>query len=366
MAKLSQDSTVTLSNGVKMPMLGFSIEEIAKKSYNIRTQTELLLEAIDAGFRYFDTAEDHGGLRALGEAVKQSGIPRSEFFISSKMRLDEMLDGRFVQAFEETLLQLDMEYLDLYSIHWPGCVTIDFPKRVAYIDAFCGREISKTENGDSDGLIQLYQKGMMKAIGVCNLEVHHMEKLLASEKCTIKPMINQSHFHPLHAAVELRDYCMKNGIVFGGLFEENELVTPTKPRMTTDVNRGGLLYQIDEDHIRANYSVRVPEGFFLDRTSEMAPCPYDYSKNPRREKGFFDDCDAITKIAEKYGKTNNQVITRWSLQHGVVTTVKAFLPEQMRSEICVFDFELAEEDMKKIDQFNIGMRFGYHPDYIDF
>lgn len=366
MSKLSPNSTVILSNGVEMPVLGFSIEEIAKKSFNIRTQTELILEAIDAGFRYFDTAEDHGGLRALGAAVKKSGIPREEFFIASKMRLDEMVDGRFVQSFEETLLQLDMDYLDLYSIHWPGCVTIDFPKRVAYVDAFCGREISKTENGDAEGLIQLYQKGMMRAIGVCNFEVHHMEKLFNSGKCTIKPMVNQSHFQPLHAAVELREYCAKNGIAFGGLFEENELLAPTKPRMATDVNRAGLLYQIDEDHLRANYSVRIPEGFFLSRTSEMAPCPYDYSKNPRRDKGFFDDCDAISRIAEKYGKTNNQVVTRWSLQHDVITTVKAFLPKQIKSEINVFDFELAEDDMKTIDQFNIGMRFGYHPDYIDF
>ncbi len=90
------------------------------------------------------------------------------------------------------------------------------------------------------------------------------------------------------------------------------------------------------------------------------------SKNPRREKGFFDDCEGITKIARKYGKTNGQVVSRWSMQHGVVTTVKAFLPDQIRSEYNVFDFVLSDEDMRIIDGFNIGMRFGYHPDYIDF
>lgn len=363
MSKLSAASTVSLANGIEMPVLGFSIEEIAKKSYNIQSQAELILEAIEAGFRYFDTAEDHGGLRALGKAIRMSGIPREEFFISSKMRLDEMLDGRFHQALDETLLQLEMEYLDLYSLHWPGYITIDWPKRIAFIDAYCGREISKTENGDAEGLIQFYKKGLVRAIGVCNLEIHHMEELMNTPKCTITPMVNQSHFHPLHASVELREYCKAHGIIFGGLFEENELYVQTKPRMATDVNRAGLLFQMDEDHVRANYAVRLqPER----RSDEYTQNPYDAGKNPRRNKGFFDDCDGITRIANKYGKSNNQVVTRWSMQHGVVTTVKGFLPEQIRAEFEVFDFALSDEDMKVIDQFNIGMRFGYHPDYIDF
>ena len=363
MAKLSPDTTITLANGVEMPILGFSIEDIAKKSYNIRTQSDLILEAIKAGFRYFDTAEDHGGLRALGAAVKKSGIPREEFFISTKMRLDEMSDGRFYQAIDETLLELDMDYLDLYSIHWPGYITIDWPKRIAFIDAFCGREISKTENGDADGLIQFYQTGLTRAIGVCNFEIHHMEELLKTDKCTVKPMINQCHFHPLHASLKLREYCKENDIVFGGLFEENELIQPTKPRMATDVNRAGLLYQTSKEHVQANYAVRLaPER----RSSELKERPYDYTKNPRRKKGFFDDCDGITEIAQKYGKTNNQVVTRWSMQSGVITTVKAFLPEQIKSEYNVFDFALSDEDMEAMNRFNIGMRFGYHPDYIDF
>jgi diketogulonate reductase-like aldo/keto reductase len=363
MNNLSPASAITLANGVKIPVLGFSIEEIAKKSYNIRTQTELILEAIQAGFRYFDTAEDHGGLRALGRAIKMSGIPREEFFISSKMRLDEMVDGRFNQAIDETLLQLEMDYLDLYCIHWPGYLATDWPQKIAFIDAYCGREIKKTDNGDTDGLIQFYQKGLARAVGVCNLEIHHMEELLGSPKCTVKPMINQSHFHPLHACTELREYCEKQEIAFGGLFEENELYVQTKPRMCTDVNRFGLLYQTDEDHIKANYAVRIDPK---RRSSEFTQNPNDLSKNPRREKGFFDDCEGITKIARKYGKTNGQVVSRWSMQHGVVTTVKAFLPDQIRSEYNVFDFVLSDEDMRIIDGFNIGMRFGYHPDYIDF
>lgn len=364
MNKLSAVSTKTLSNGVEMPMLGFSIEDIATKSYNIQTQAELILAAIKAGFRYFDTAESTGGLRALGKAIKMSGIPRNEFFISSKMRLDELMDGRFAQALDESLLQLDTNYLDLYSIHWPGYLHIDWPKKVAYIDAYCGCERAKTDNGDPDGLIQMYQNGLVRSIGVCNMEIHHMKELMETEKCTIAPMVCQEHFHPLHADIEIRDFCKANKIVFGGIFEENELVQETKPRMATDVNRAGLLFQLDADHVQANRAVRIEAS---RRYTDLTQNPNNLDRNPRRMyKGFFDDCDGITKIAEKYNKTNNQVITRWSLQNGVVTIVKAFLPKQIESEIDVFDLELSDEDMNTINGFNIGMRFGYHPDYIDF
>lgn len=364
MNKLSAVSTKTLSNGVEMPMLGFSIEEIARKSYNIQTQAELILTAIKAGFRYFDTAESTGGLRALAKAIKMSGIPRKEFFISSKMRLDELMDGRFAQALDETLLELDTDYLDLYSVHWPGYLHIDWPKKIAYIDAYCGCERAKTDNGDPDGLIQMYENGLIRSIGVCNMEIHHLEELLNTEKCTVVPMVCQDHFHPMHADIKIRNYCKDKGIAFGGIFEENELVQITKPRMATDVNRAGLLFQIDEDHVAANHAVRIDP---VRRYTDLTQNPNDQEKNPRRDgKCFFDDCEGITQIAEKYGKTNNQIITRWSLQHGVITTVKAFLPKQIESEIKVFDFELSEVDMNTIDGFNIGMRFGYHPDYIDF
>lgn len=364
MEKLTPNTTITLNNGVKMPIFGYSLENIGKKSYNIKTQTELLLDAIRIGYRFFDTCEDHGGLYALARAIRKSSIARSEFFISSKMRIDEMGDGRYYQAIDETLQELETDYLDLYSIHWPLQPNRMWPKLDSYIGAYVGREISKTDNGDAEGLITFYQKGLTRAIGVCNLEVHHMEKLLNNPKCTVLPAINQSHFHPLHAATELRNYCAEKGITFGGLFEDSELSIPTKPRIHTDTNRYGLLFQTDDDHILANQKVRIDPS---RRSAEYQYDPYVRQKNPRREdKEFYDDFDELSKIAAHYGKTNTQVVTRWSLQHGVVTTVKGFLPEKMKQDYDVFDFEICEEDMKRLDMFNIGLRVGYHPDYIDF
>ena len=80
MEKLTPNTTITLNNGVKMPIFGYSLENIGKKSYNIKTQTELLLDAIRIGYRFFDTCEDHGGLYALARAIRKSSIARSEFW----------------------------------------------------------------------------------------------------------------------------------------------------------------------------------------------------------------------------------------------------------------------------------------------
>lgn len=363
MTKLNPYSTVTLSNGVEMPLFGYSLENIGTKVYNLKSQAELLLAAINTGYRYFDTAEEHGGLRALAKAIQKSGIPRSEFFISSKMRIDEMGDGRYYQAIDETLLELKTDYLDLYSIHWSLKTNRFWPDLDAYVGAYVGREIAKTDNGDSDGLISLYKMGLARAIGVCNMEVHHIEKILANPKCSVLPMVNQSHFHPLHSSPELRKFCQKHNILFGGLFENSNLSTPTKPRIYTDVNRYGLVFQTDEDHIRANDFVRIDSS---RRSANIQYDPFIRGRNPRREKDYYDDFDEITKIAGHYGKTNTQLITRWSLQHGVITTVKGLLPEKMISDFDVFDFKINTDDMDKLDSFNIGLRIGYHPDYIDF
>ncbi len=363
MTKISPRSTVRLHNGVEMPLFGYSLENIGTKVYNLKSQTELLLQAIRIGYRFFDTAEDHGGLRALAKAIRLSGIPREEFFLSSKMRIDEMGDGRYYQAIDETLLELETDHLDLYSIHWPLKTNRFWPNLDAFVGAYVGREISKTDNGDSDGLISLYQMGLTRAIGVCNMEIHHLEEIIHHPKCTVLPMVNQSHFHPLHAAPELRQYCVEHGIVFGGLFENSELSIPTKPRIYTDVNRYGLVFQTDADHIRANDFVRIDPS---RRSGQLQPDPFVRNKNPRREKDFYDDFTQITEIASHYGKTNTQLICRWSLQHGVVTTVKGLLPQKMREDFQIFDFEIDEEDMKKLDSFHIGLRIGYHPDYIDF
>ena len=96
-----------------------------------------------------------------------------------------------------------------------------------------------------------------------------------------------------------------------------------------------MVFQTDEDHIRANDFVRIDSS---RRSANIQYDPFIRGRNPRREKDYYDDFDEITKIAGHYGRTNTQLITRWSLQHRVITTVKGLLPEKMISDFDVFDF----------------------------
>ena len=363
MRPITLETVITLNNGVKMPLFGYSLENVGTKIYNIRTQTELLLKAIECGYRYFDTAESYGGLRALGKAIKKSGIPREDFFISSKMRIDEMGDGRYYQAIDETLCELELDYLDLYSIHWPLKTNRMWPELDAFVGAYVGREIKKTDNGDAEGLITLYKKGLTRAIGVCNMDIWHLEEILNNPKCTVIPQINQNQYHPLHSMPALREYCSNYGIAFGMLNENDAVHTVNKPQIYTDVNRYGAVIQRDEDHIKANEFVRMNP---VHRKTGIQPDPFDREKNPRRDHDIYEDFNEINVIASKYGKTNTQLITRWSLQNGVVTTVKGLLPQQMKADMDIFDFLIDDDDMKKLNEFNIGLRIGYNPDYIDF
>ena len=321
MEKLTLKSTIKLWNGVEMPLLGYSTEETA---YDLKTQTEIILDAIEVGLRYFDTAESYHTQRALGRAIKLSGIPRNEFFVASKISIDDIRDRKAYWAYEESLKQLDMDYCDLYSQHW----------------AFTERQMASWWK-----LEQLYDEGRVRAIGVCNHEIHHLERIRkmieAKEYTKYMPMINQSHFHPLHTCKELRDYCAAHNIAFGGLFEKDELHVMTKPRYNVESTRGGEWFEEGEN-------------------------PNDMSKNPRLKRDFCDQFDVMTEIGHRYGKTNSQVWIRWSLQHGVVTTPKTTSLQKMKEYIDVFDFSLTPEEMDRIDGMNLNYRIGYHPDYIDF
>lgn len=318
MEKLALSSTVTLSNGVKMPLLGYSSELTA---HDLKTQTEIISDAIDVGFRYFDTADSYGTQRAIGQAIKRSKIPREEFFIATKVSIDDIRDRKAYWAFEESLAQLDMEYIDLYSQHWP----------------FTERQFATWWK-----LEQIYDEGRVRAIGVCNHEIHHIERIRNNEYATNMPMVNQSHFHPEYTCPELRKYCRENQIAFGGLFENDEIYQMTKPRYFVETTRFGELF------------------------SSVDSNPNDKTKDPRRSRDFYDDVPQMTRIAKKYGKTNTQIWIRWSLQHGVITTPKTIWKEKMEEYVDVFDFELSAEEMAQIDSLNIDRRIGYHPDYIDF
>ncbi|MBN1487091.1 MAG: aldo/keto reductase [Anaerolineae bacterium] len=181
--------TVTLHNGVEMPRFGLGV-------YQTREGQEIenaVRWALEAGYRSIDTAAFYGNEAGVGKAVRESGIPREEIFITTKVwNIDQGYD-KTLAAFETSLKKLAMDYIDLYLIHWP--VRGMYPK---------------TWNA----LETIYKSGKARAIGVSNFLNYHLEAL--ANTAHIVPMVNQVEFHPYLQQVELQAYCQEHNIQVEG------------------------------------------------------------------------------------------------------------------------------------------------------
>lgn len=179
-------STVNLSNGKKMPLFGLGVF-MSKEGHEVETA---VLSALESGYRHIDTAAVYGNERGVGKAVRNSGIPRGDIFITSKVwNSDQGYETTF-DAFRESLERLDTDYIDLFLIHWP--------KGPLSLETWRAME-------------EIYASGQVKAIGVSNFLVHHLGDLLAV--CKVKPMVNQVEFHPYLQQPELQAFCKAQGIV---------------------------------------------------------------------------------------------------------------------------------------------------------
>lgn len=280
MAKNLQDK-ITLHNGVKMPWFGigvFKVEEGPELVNAVKT-------AIKHGYRSIDTAaiyrNEEGVGQGIREGMKEAGISREDLFVTSKVWNDDLGYESTITAYEASLNRLGLEYLDLYLIHWPV--------EGKYKDAWRALET-------------LYKEGRVKAIGVSNFQIHHLEDLMKDAE--IIPMVNQVEYHPRLTQKELQSFCQEHGI-------QLEAWSP--------LMQGQLL-----------------------------------------------DDQVLKEIANKYDKSIAQVILRWDLQNGVVTIPKSTKEHRIVENATVFDFELTEEDMKRIDDLNQNYRVGPDPDNFDF
>ncbi len=186
--KRNINSSVLLNNGVKIPQLGFGTALISEDEGKT---VDVLLQAIEAGYRHLDTATIYFNEESVGKAIKQSKVPREEFFITTKLWNEDMRQDRQMEAFETSLEKLQMDYVDLYMLHWP------VPQK--YIKSWKILE-------------KIYETGKARAIGVSNFT----EPLLEDLKVTtdITPAVNQCEFHPQFMRTELREYCRKRRIAF--------------------------------------------------------------------------------------------------------------------------------------------------------
>ncbi|MEK5069202.1 aldo/keto reductase [Sporosarcina sp. FSL K6-1508] len=274
-------STTTLNNGVNMPWLGlgvFKVEEGQELVDAVKT-------AISHGYRSIDTAAIYGNEVGVGQgirkALEETGIVRDDLFITSKVWNSELGYDTTIAAYEESLIKLGLDYLDLYLIHWPVAGK--------YKEAWRALET-------------LYKEGRVKAIGVSNFQIHHLEKLMKDAE--IKPMVNQVEYHPRLTQKDLQAFCQQYGI-------QLEAWSP------------------------------LMQGELLDNAE-------------------------LQEIAKKYNKSVAQIILRWDLQNGVVTIPKSTKEHRIVENASVFDFELTADDMRSIDSLNQNHRVGPDPDNFDF
>ncbi len=183
----------TLNNGVKNPCVGFGTFKAADGQ-----STEILKTAMDAGYRYFDTASFYDTEESLGRAVKEKQILREELFLTSKAWKTEMGYYEVKNAFERSLQKLQTDYLDLYLIHWPVPEEGYQDWKELDIDTWKGME-------------ELYKQGRIRAIGVSNFLPHHIENLL--ENCQVRPAVDQIEFHPGYTQEMTVEYCQREGIL---------------------------------------------------------------------------------------------------------------------------------------------------------
>lgn len=178
--------TIMLNNGVSMPGLGLGVFKVGDGS----PVSAAVKSALRAGYRAIDTAAVYGNEVGVGIGLKESGVPREDVFVTSKVwNADQGYDAT-LKAFDASLERLGLSYLDLYLIHWP----------------VAGKYVETWQ-----ALTELYHEGRVRAIGVSNFHIHHLKDIL--ETSDVVPAVDQIELHPLLNQKEIRDFCQMNNIV---------------------------------------------------------------------------------------------------------------------------------------------------------
>ena len=190
---LNKTEHYILNNGVEIPAIAFGTYKAADGK-----SADVIRAAIEAGYRYFDTASFYGTEMYLAQAVRESGISRDEIFIASKLWKTEMGYENVKYAFERSLDKLNTDYLDLYLIHWP----LPDPEY---------KDWKQLDKETWRAMEELYQAGKVRAIGLSNFLPHHIDNIL--EDCTVRPAVDQIEYHPGYSQEAAVQYCKERNIL---------------------------------------------------------------------------------------------------------------------------------------------------------
>jgi diketogulonate reductase-like aldo/keto reductase len=265
-------SIVRLNNGIDMPRVGLGVYQ-APRGEETRGAVR---EALRIGYRHIDTARIYGNEKDVGVAVRESGVARNEIFVTTKLWNDDQGYDSALRAFDASLGRLDLEYVDLYLLHWP------VPRK--RLDSWRALE-------------KLLADGRVRAIGISNFMVHHIDELLAHAK--VVPAVNQIELSPFLQQRDVRARCAEKGIVV-------EAYSP--------LTRG----------IRLGHP-------------------------------------AVVRVAQRVKRSPAQVLLRWSLQHDLVVLPKSTRAPRIAENAALFDFELGADGMRELDALEEGLVTGWDP-----
>ena len=251
---------VTLNNGVEMPILGFGVYQIPQEETN-----HAVLDAIDVGYRSIDTAQSYFNEKEVGEAIAECGVAREELFITTKIWIENYGYEKCKASVLESMEKLGVDYIDLVLLHQP------------FADYY----------GAYRALEELYEEGLIRAIGVSNFYPDRLTDICLFERKVI-PAINQVETNPLNAQYDAQENMKKHGVQIAAWAPFGE----------------GM------------------QGMFTNET--------------------------LVGIGRKYDKTAAQVILRWLIQRQIVVLCKSTHKERIAENFDVFDFELSDEDMDEI------------------
>ena len=270
-----------LSDGREIPAIGFGCYN-AKAGDNY----QIISDAIRSGYRFFDTASFYETEVVLGKAIKDSGIPREEFFIQSKAWLDEMGYDEVKCALDRTLERLQMDYIDIYLIHWPRQIP-ENAGAPGYPEIECARpEYDATEDWKElqaktcKAMEELVDAGKIRGIGLSNFLPHHLDNILSF--CNVKPVVDQLEFHLGYTQERARSYAAENDI---------------RVQAWSPLGRGAM----------------------------------------------FED-ELVASMAEKYKVSVSQLALRFIYQCGVIPLPKATSPERQKQNLDIFNFEISKDD----------------------
>ncbi|MGW0666665.1 aldo/keto reductase [Streptomyces sp. NPDC002746] len=239
--------TITLNNAVRIPQLGFGTFQIPPDETR-----EATLAALETGYRHIDTAEMYGNEKEVGQAVLDSGLDRADVFVTSKLNNDAHGHDDALRAFDRTMEELGLDYLDLFLIHWP------LPGKGDFVETWKALE-------------EIYRSGRTKSIGVSNFQPHHLRRLL--ENSEVVPVVNQIEVHPYLTQDDVRAFGAEHEIAteaWSPIAQGKVLADPAINRIADRVGRTPaqvtLRWHIQRGDIIFPKSVtrkRVEENFAL-------------------------------------------------------------------------------------------------------